>query len=152
MIPNVSIFTSEINETTYSNRTYRIKFKENIKSNLVVRSFSVTQEETAYDRIDGYIDDLDSVLQAVYLILSTERYKYLIYSWGYGVELVDLIGAPMPYVMTELPNRIKDALTQDNRVTDVVDFSFEQYKKKLHTTFTVVTDLGNISTELEVEV
>jgi hypothetical protein len=54
--------------------------------------------------------------------------------------------------MSELPRRIKEALTQDNRIEDVVDFKFEQNGKRLHTTFTVVSNVGNISTELEVEV
>ena len=32
-------------------------------------------------RISGYIDDKDAIVQAIYLILSTERYESLIYSW-----------------------------------------------------------------------
>lgn len=104
------------------------------------------------DRISGYIDDLQAIIQAVYLILSTERYKHIIYSWDYGVELLDLIGKPMPFVMAELPRRIKEALTTDDRIEDVVDFVFEKQGKRLHTTFTVVTNIGNISTALEVAV
>lgn len=97
-------------------------------------------------------DDLDAIKQAIRLILSCERYEYLIYSWDYGVELVDLIGQPMPYVMSELPRRITEALTTDDRINDVVDFEFEPHGKKLYTTFTVVTDMGNIPTELEVDI
>jgi phage baseplate assembly protein W len=104
------------------------------------------------DRISGYTDELDAIMQAIYLILSTERYQYIIYSWDYGVELIDLIGQPMPYVMSEIPRRITEALTQDDRIEDVVDFEFEQQGKKLHVTFTVVSIVGNIPTELEVDV
>ena len=132
MIPSIDILTQEITEPVYSSRTYKINID--------------------LDRIDGYTDDLQAVIQAIYLILSTERYRHIIYSWDYGVELIDLIGKPMPYVMSELPRRIKEALTQDNRIEDVVDFEFERKGKKLHTTFTVVTNVGNISSELEVEV
>lgn len=132
MIPNINILTEEITEQTYPGRTYGIVYNK--------------------DRIDGFIDDLESIKQAIYLILSTERYEFIIYSWDYGVELVDLIGKPMPYVMSELPRRIQEALTQDDRIDDVVNFEFEQHGKKLHTTFTVVTNVGNIPTELEVEV
>lgn len=130
MIPNISILTDEITERQHPSRTY------NINSG----------------RIDGYTDELESLAQAVYLILSTERYQSIIYSWDYGVELLDLIGKPMPYVMSELPRRIKEALTQDDRITDVVDFEFEQSGKKLHAKFTVTSNIGNISTALEVEV
>lgn len=48
-------------------------------------------------RIRGMVDELESLRQAIYLILSTERYAYLIYSWNYGVELVELIGQPKEY-------------------------------------------------------
>ena len=133
MIPNINILMEEITETSYPSKTYKAEFKTE-------------------NRINGFVDDLEAIKQAIYLILSTERYAHIIYSWDYGVELVDLIGKPMPYVMSELPRRIKEALTQDNRIDDVVDFEFERKGKKLHTTFTVVTNLGNIPSELEVEV
>lgn len=135
MIPNIEILTQKITETKYPNRTYK-----------------VVVLDTQDDRINGYTDGLDAIKQAIYLILSTERYQHIIYSWDYGVELLDLIGKPMPYVIAELPRRIKEALTQDNRITDVVDFEFTPTHNKLHTTFTVVTNVGNISTELEVEI
>lgn len=132
MIPSIDVLTEEITEEVYPTKTYKIVFDK--------------------DRINGYTDELDAIMQAIYLILSTERYQYIIYSWDYGVELVDLIGQPMPYVMSEIPRRITEALTQDDRIDDVVDFEFEQNGKKLHVTFTVVSIIGNIPTELEVDV
>ena len=113
---------------------------------------TLTAQLLGKDRINGYIDDLEAVIQAVYLILSTERYKFNIYSWDYGVELIDLIGLPMPMVIAELPRRIKEALTMDDRIDDVVNFEFERQGKILHTTCTVVSNIGNISTALEVAV
>lgn len=132
MIPTVNILTEQITETEYANRTYRI--------------------DTANNVISGYIDDLEALKQSIYLILSTERYEHIIYSWDYGIELVDLYGKPMPYVMSELPRRITEALTKDNRIEKVTDFEFEKHGKTLRTTFTVVTKIGNISSELEVDV
>ena len=156
MIPSVQILTEEIDEIVYPGRTYKIVFSSANNAStraLSVLSLSATVDEsTDVDRISGFTDDLEAVAQAIYLILSTERYKFIIYSWDYGVELVDLIGQPMPYVMSELPRRITEALTMDDRISDVVDFEFTINGKKLHTTFTVVTNVGNISTELEVEV
>lgn len=142
MIPNIELLTQEITEISYPTRTYKIEVRFDPQESL----------DEISDRINGYTDELNAVKQAVYLILNTERYKFIIYSWDYGVEFVDLIGKPMPYVMSELPRRIKDALVTDNRIEDVVDFEFETHGKKLHTTFTVVTNVGNISTELEVDV
>ena len=137
MIPSIEILSVDIAETTYPNRTYHIVDGD---------------EDSSLTRINGYVDDLEAIKQAVYLILSTERYEYLIYSWDYGIELIDLYGKPMPYVMSELQRRIEEALTMDDRIETVTDFEFEKNGKKLHTTFTVVTTLGNLTTELEVEV
>ena len=137
MLPNVKILTQEITETDYPNRTYEIHHNS---------------DESESDRISGYIEEIEAVKQAVYLILSTERYKHIIYSWDYGVELVDLFGKPIPYVMAELPRRIKEALIQDNRIEDVVDFTFDKKGRTLTTHFTVVSTAGNLNTELEVEV
>lgn len=132
MIPTITILTQEITKTNYPSQTYRISIDT--------------------DKISGYIDDLEAIKQAVYLILSSERYQHIIYSWDYGVELVDLIGKPIPYVMSEIPRRIKEALTQDDRILDVVDFQFDKNRNKLHTKFTVITTVGNISTQVEVKV
>lgn len=152
MIPKIDVLTQEITEITYPGRTYKIEHAENINKNRGVVYVATHIPESECDRINGYTDDLDAVAQAVYLILGTERYEFIIYSWDYGVELVDLYGKPMDYVMSELPRRITEALTQDDRIDNVTDFKFEITGKKLHTTFTVISNLGNISTEMEVVV
>jgi len=142
MIPNIDILMDEIVEVEYPTRTYKIEVRFDPEKTL----------DEIDDRINGYTDDVDAIKQAIYLILSTERYEFIIYSWDYGVELVDLFGQPMPYVMSELPRRITEALTQDDRISGCKDFEFEINKHKLHTTFTAITTMGDISTELEVNV
>ena len=64
----------------------------------------------------GECDGLEAVKQAIYNILNTERYRYIIFSWNYGVELQDLIGKPMDYAMVEVERRITEALTQDDSI------------------------------------
>ena len=142
MIPNTSELSMAIEEENHPTLTFRAVVDENLAiGNIRFRN-----------RINGLLDDLDAVEQAVYLILGTERYKFPIYSWDYGVELADLFGKPMPFVMAELPERIKEALTVDERISNVTDFEFTQNGKKLEVSFTVVTDAGNLETALEVEV
>lgn len=133
MIPNIEILQETLDEFEYGTETYKIQ---------------ILDEDDGY--IKGAIDDIDAIKQAIYLILNTERYNYNIYSWNYGVELVDLIGQPLPYVTVVLPKRIEDALIQDDRIEGVRDFNFIRDKNKIHTSFTVVTTLGNIPSELEV--
>lgn len=136
MIPNIDILIDDIEEISYPTKTYKIE----------------VQGEDEEDRINGYTDDFDAIRQSIYLILNTERYTYPVYSWDYGIELVDLIGQPMSYVTAELPRRVEEALTQDERILSVKDFEFEMNKKKLHTTFVVVTQSGDIEAELEVDI
>lgn len=104
------------------------------------------------ERVNGFVDGIESVKQAVYFILNTERYEHLIYSWDHGVELKDLIGMPPSYVIPEAERRVTEALTQDDRIESVSDFQFERKKEKLHVTFVVHTIYGDIESEVNVNV
>lgn len=153
MIPNIDTVIQGVPVIEYADRTYRVNFVDRIKSgSRGVLSMTMTPETEVYDKISGYSDGLEALIQTIYITLSTERYKFIIYSWDYGVELVDLFGQPMPYVMSELSRRIREALICDNRIQDVVDFEFTPKGKQLRTTFTVITDFGKLDTELEVAV
>ena len=118
------------------------------------------EEETSYtyklnlDKsiIAGFVDELEAMKQAIYLILNIERYKYLIYSWNYGIELNDLFGQPTSFVLPELKRRITEALLQDTRITGVNNFSFEVNRGKVHATFTVSTVYGNVEAERVVNI
>ncbi len=98
--------------------------------------------------ICGYTDELEAVKQAVYKILLTERYQYVMYSGDYGIELLDLYGQPASYVCPELERRISEALTWDDRIESVSDFKFDLRKKgEVLVTFTVHTIFGEIKAE-----
>ena len=73
----------------------------------------------------GFVDSQKAMEQAIYKIIRTERYKYIIYSWNYGIELEDLFGMPVEYCVVELERRISEALLQDNRITAVHSFEFD---------------------------
>ena len=106
------------------------------------------------ETVSGIItEDLEAVRQAVYKILNTERYKHVIYSSDYGVELADLFGKPMPYVIPEIPRRIEEALLVDDRITKVDSFDL-QYDKKgnVNCYFVVHSIFGNIEMERSVKV
>ena len=78
------------------------------------------------ERIIGQCDDVEAIKQAIYNILNTERYQYIIFSWDYGVELKDLFGKPIDYVMPEVERRITEALVQDDRIDSCDSFEFEK--------------------------
>ena len=102
--------------------------------------------------IEGFCDELEAIKQAIYCILNTERFDYLIYSWDYGSEFKHLIGEQSTYVIPELERVIKEALIQDDRIEDITEFEFIQEKNKIITRFKVITVLGNIEAEKEVKV
>lgn len=104
------------------------------------------------NKIYGFTDKLEAMKQAIYLILSIERYEYIIFSWNYGIELLDLYGREMTYVIPELERRIKEALLQDTRITSVENFEFETEKGVVKATFTVKTIYGDVETEKVVNV
>ena len=105
------------------------------------------------ERIIGKCDELEAMKHVIFKILNTERYEYPIYSWDYGVELKDLIGRPMSYVLPELERVITEALEADDRIDSVDNFEFEVNKNKVSVTFTVHTIFGDLENdEVGVEV
>lgn len=132
MIPKTSLTVNNIRTVTIPTNTYRIIIDK--------------------DRVSGETDGLDAMKQAVYLILSTERYAYPVFSWNYGVELKDLFGQPTTYVEAVLEYRIRDALMADERITDVRNFEFSTQKNTVSATFEVVTNQGNVQSTVEVTI
>lgn len=103
-------------------------------------------------RIIDMVDGLEAVKQSVYCILNTERFEWLIYSWNYGSELKDLFGKSSGLVKAKIKKRIREALIQDDRISDVDSFFFDINERKLHVTFTVHTQWGEIEAEKEVSI
>lgn len=134
MIPGTSGFLTEDFEIEEQpSKTYQMHFEQKI--------------------INGYCDELEAMKQAAYKILNTERYQYIIYSWDFGIETLDLYGEPVTYVCPELQRRITEALTQDTRFLSVDAFSFDVSKKrKVHVTFIAHTIFGDIELEKEVNI
>ena len=103
-------------------------------------------------RVRGMTDSAEALKQAVYLILSTERYKYPIYSRRYGTERAELIGQDRDYVISKLRTLLTEALTQDDRILSVEDWHFEEGRDSVTARFTVKTVYGDLEAEKEVAV
>ena len=102
----------------------------------------------ASELVRGYTDYQEAMKQAIYKILNTERYQYVMYSWNYGIELLDLYGEPVSYVCPELEHRITEALTWDDRIKSVYNFEFNISKKgEILVTFTAHTVFGDVVSE-----
>ena len=133
MIPQNDGLTADIKIIERPTQTYKMDLSGNV--------------------IEDYTDELKAMEQAIYKIIRTERYKYIIYSWNYGIELEDLFGMPVSYCIPEIERRLKEALEQDTRILEVVNFEFETPKRGVvYTKFTAITIFGNIYLNREVQI
>lgn len=95
--------------------------------------------------------ELEAIEQRAYLLLHTERYDHLIYSWAYGAELMQLIGMPISYALPELKRVIYEALMQDEDITGVEDMEFTAKRGTVCCSFVIRTKYGDIQAEKAVE-
>lgn len=123
-----------------------------IKNLEVVKQPSLQHKMNLNDSfIAGKCDGKEGLKQAVYKILSTERYENVIYSRNYGVEFKDLFGQSVKTVVTLIESRIIEALLQDDRITAVDSFIFDTSQKhQVSVTFTVHSELGDFEVLKEV--
>lgn len=108
--------------------------------------------ERDVERIRGFVDNIEAMKQTIFKILNTERYQYVIYSWNYGIETIDLYGKNTSYVMSELKRRISEALLWDSRIKSVDNFEFSVNGNKIGCTFVVHTIFGDIDAERAVDI
>ena len=133
MIPETNIdFDLELEETEeiQPSRTYRI----------------------LGNKIQGFVDGLEALKQAIYKVLNTERYEYPIYSFSYGIELENLIGKDPMYAQIELKRRIRECLLQDERITSVDNFRFEINGDEMICNFDVISIFGELNITQEVSI
>lgn len=104
------------------------------------------------NRIQGEVTGIDAVAQAVDIILNVERFRWQIYKPYSGMQWDGLLGQDPGYVASELQRRITAALTMDDRIRGISDFSYTASGNVLSASFTVNTVYGDTQTTVEVNV
>lgn len=100
------------------------------------------------DRISGFIDEHDAMVQAIDKIMKTERFVFPIYSSDYGNDLPDLIGKNFDYIKVEAERMIDEALKADDRITGIyVDDVRKVGDDAVLIAGTVETVFGNVDFE-----
>ncbi len=128
---------------------YAVKLESISTKNQPSRTYRLDTEK---QRVTGYVDGLEAVKQAILLILNTERFRHEIYSWNYGNEIGRAIGEDFQLAQSNVKRYIKEALLQDERITDADGFVFEKVNRnRLAVSFTVHTIFGNLSEKAEVK-
>ncbi len=111
---------------------------------------SLTYQLKNNGHIEGRIDGREAVAQAIDLTLSTERFRYLIYSNDRGIELEELIGARRELVLGDIERRIAEALVEDDRITGIDDFQISFDRENANISFIARTSFGDIDVERSV--
>lgn len=104
------------------------------------------------NRCIGKKDGLEALEQAIYMMLRTEQGEHLIYPEWYGIKTADLAGRSASYVFAELSERIRSLLIKDDRITDVVDFSYSTSGEDMTISYTVVSKIGNLTIRGDIRV
>lgn len=126
---------NEINDNIYTYREPDVTYRLNEKN------------------VSGKIDKLEAMKQAVYHIIMTERYSNPIYDLNYGIELQQYIGKDFGFLVAGIQETLRDALLQDDRITDVIvtDISKStEQKNSCLVQFEVYTIYGNYTEEMNV--
>ena len=102
-------------------------------------------------QIKGMDAGLAAMRQAVEIILACERFKWQIYTSNFGSELEDLPGEDFALLEAEIPRRINDAFSVDNRILETQNWTFKDNGDgSMTVSFNVVTVFGTVSEEVTV--
>ena len=96
-------------------------------------------------RITGMTDGIEAVNQAIRKALVTCRFCNLIYDDDYGSEIEETLHdktVTPEYLEEIIPELVKDALSQDTRITDVYDFEIQLENDSAYIFFKADTIFG----------
>jgi hypothetical protein len=109
--------------------------------------------DTVNKRVQGKIDGLGAIHQAVMKILQTERFAFEIYNDQYGFEFESLIGQNREYVKEAIKQRLTEAITADDRIISVDNITVtNRDSDSLHISFELATTFGALSMDMGVNV
>ena len=123
--------------------------QENIPENAVSATRKRPKEygmNFATGQLTGEIvEDLEAIKVWVWCCLHSERYRYPIYSWQYGVEYEQYFGETLTsdYLNGDCKTETEEALKVNPWIIGVTNFSAEMDGSRLHISFTLETDFGD---------
>lgn len=102
-------------------------------------------------RIVMIADGADAMNQAIDKILRTPRFEVPWISQQYGNDALQLVGKPIDYAKAEVERMLTEALSVDDRISDISIDSIEPTSKTdLLVKMTITTIFGEVKKETEV--
>lgn len=115
----------------------------------VTRTYALVDGDSV-QQVQGKVDGMEALSQAVRLMLQVERGEYEIFSGEYGLQVSDLPGRDYPYVAAELERRIKECLLGDERILAVEDFVISRSGNRVSAEFVIKSIYGESRGNAEV--
>jgi hypothetical protein len=115
-----------------------------------IREYEVDFES---GRLTGRIvEGVEALRVWAYLALKAWRYRWVIYSWGYGNDLYDIIGSyhSEEYLRSECRRYVEECLFENEHITGIEDLEVSQIKDVLYIKFKMITDVGSKEVEINV--
>ena len=96
------------------------------------------------------VEGIDAIEQWAQMALRSERYEWLIHSWDYGEEYTSLLGYSWSweYLNSEVERYLLECLCEHPYITGITDLSIVVENEKMHISFTLVTDLGEVEIDV----
>ena len=104
-------------------------------------------------RLTGKIvEGVEALCVWAYLALKAWRYRWVIYSWGYGNEVYNLIGNSYSeeYLRSECRRYMEECLFENEHITGVENLEVSQINDVLYIKFKMITDIGSKEVEMSV--
>lgn len=127
-----------------------VKLADNTVTASSIREYEIDLKK---GRLTGRIvSGVDAICVWAYLALKAKRYRWVIYSWGYGNEVYNLIGNSYSeeYLHSECKRYMEECLFENEHITAIEDLEVSQIKDVLHIKFKLVTDIGSKEVEMNV--
>lgn len=93
---------------------------------------------------------LEAIKVWIWLCVHSERFRYQIYSWDYGVELEQYIGQTVTedFLNMDCRDGLEEALTIHPCIMGIDGFEASMEKDRVHMKFTAVTTLGEVEMDV----
>lgn len=98
------------------------------------------------------VEGKEAIKVWIWNCMHTERFRYAIYSWQYGVEFEQYLGETLPqeYFLSDCEAVINEALSTNPYITGISDFNASLSGSILRISFTAETTLGNVEVDTDV--
>ena len=123
------------------------------KSEVTASSIREYEIDFKSGRLTGRIvEGVEALCVWAYLALKARRYHWVIYSWGYGNEVYNLIGNfySEDYLRSECRRYVEECLFENEHITGIEDLEVSQIKDVLYIKFKMITDVGSKEVEMNV--